>query len=79
MVTGRQPSRQLAFEEPRTLAEKESGISLSEKRRQEWEETLKKNTKREKKGPRKKNQVALCSCVEISQTSFLFSYLHHAW
>jgi parvulin-like peptidyl-prolyl isomerase len=44
-VTGRQPARQLTFEEARSLIEKELRISLSERRKQEWEATLKKNAK----------------------------------
>jgi len=41
----RKPSRQLSFEEARPLIESELRTSLSEKRKQEWEQQLKQNAK----------------------------------
>jgi|MudIll2142460700_1097286.scaffolds.fasta_scaffold05926_2 parvulin-like peptidyl-prolyl isomerase len=58
-VTGRHPARQLTFEEARTLVEKEWRISLSEKRKQEWEATLKKNAKIEMPTAKELSEIEL--------------------
>lgn len=44
-VTGRQPASQLSFEEARPLIESELKSPLIEKRKQDWEEQLRKNAK----------------------------------